>query len=94
MFSNYLITGLRAQLKEKGYAMIKIAGLVFGLATTIIICLFVVEDLSYDKFHTNWPVMSTRVPWYPRGQVVMKRDRDWASVLSEVSTRLHAVLDY
>ena len=54
MFSNYLITGLRAQLKEKGYAMIKIAGLVFGLATTIIICLFVVEDLSYDKFHTNY----------------------------------------
>lgn len=54
MFTNYLITGLRAQLKEKGYAMIKIAGLAFGLATTIIICLFVIEDLSYDKFHSNY----------------------------------------
>jgi len=54
MFSSYLATALRAQLKEKGYAIINIAGLAFGLATTVIICLFVIEDLSYDKFHSNY----------------------------------------
>ena len=54
MFKNFLLIGLRNLLKQKGYSIIKIAGLAMGLATSIIIYLYVLEDLSYDKFHKNY----------------------------------------
>lgn len=54
MFKSYFITGLRNLLKQKGYSFIKIIGLAFGLAASMIIYLYVAEDLSYDTFHTNY----------------------------------------
>ena len=54
MFRNYFIIGLRNLLKQKGYTFIKIAGLAFGLAASMIIYLYIREDLSYDKFNTNY----------------------------------------
>jgi putative ABC transport system permease protein len=54
MLKNYLVIGLRNLLKQKGYSLIKIAGLAFGLAASMIIYLYVREDLSYDTFHKNY----------------------------------------
>ena len=54
MFRNYFIIGLRNLIKQKGYSFIKIAGLAFGLATSMIIYLYVREDLSYDAFHSKF----------------------------------------
>jgi len=54
MFKNFFKIGLRNLLKQKGYSFIKIAGLALGLATSIVIYLYVLEDLSYDKFHKNY----------------------------------------
>lgn len=54
MFKSYFIIGLRNLLKQKGYSIIKIAGLAFGLAATMIIYLYIAEDLSYDTFHSNY----------------------------------------
>ena len=54
MLRNYFVIGLRNLLKQKGYSIIKIAGLAFGLAASMIIYLYVREDLSYDKFHKNY----------------------------------------
>ncbi|MCU0398462.1 MAG: ABC transporter permease [Cyclobacteriaceae bacterium] len=54
MFKSYFLIGLRNLLKQKGYAAIKIIGLAFGLAASLIIYLFVEEDLSYDTFHKNY----------------------------------------
>src|SRR6186997_2612752 len=54
MFRSYFTIGLRNLLKQKGYSFIKIAGLAFGLAASMIIYLYVREDLSYDKFHTKY----------------------------------------
>ncbi len=54
MLKNYLATGLRNLLKQKGYSMINIAGLAFGLAASLIIFLYVQEDLSYDKFNHHY----------------------------------------
>lgn len=53
MFRNYLIIGVRNLLKEKGYSFMKISGLVLGLAASMIIFLYVREDLSYDRFHSK-----------------------------------------
>jgi putative ABC transport system permease protein len=41
MFKNYFIIGLRNLLKQKGYSLIKIAGLAFGLAASMVIFLYV-----------------------------------------------------
>lgn len=54
MFRNYFIIGLRNLLKQKAYSFIKIAGLAFGLAASVIIFLYVKEDLSYDTYHANY----------------------------------------
>ncbi len=54
MLKNYFRIGLRNLLKEKGYSFIKIIGLAFGLAVSMIIFLYIKEDLSYDSFHSNY----------------------------------------
>ena len=54
MFKSYFITGLRNLFKQRGYAFIKVAGLALGLAASIIIFLYIKEDLSYDSFHKNY----------------------------------------
>jgi putative ABC transport system permease protein len=38
-------------LRQKGYTLINIFGLTIGLASSIFILLYVINELSYDKFH-------------------------------------------
>lgn len=54
MLKSYFRIAIRNLLKQNGYSIIKIAGLAFGLAASLIIYLFVQEDLSYDTFHKNY----------------------------------------
>lgn len=54
MLKNFFLIGLRNLLKQRVYSIIKVAGLAMGLATSIVIYLYVLEDLSYDKFHKNY----------------------------------------
>ncbi len=51
MFRNYLKVALRNLWKNKGYSAINIIGLAVGLATCLLILLFVWDELSYDRFH-------------------------------------------
>jgi len=54
MFKSYFITGIRSLLSQKVYSFIKIIGLSFGLAASIMIYLYVNEDLSYDRIHEKY----------------------------------------
>lgn len=54
MLKSYFTIALRSLTKEKTYSIIKIAGLAFGLAASIIIYLYIREDLSFDKFHGKY----------------------------------------
>ncbi|GGM79409.1 ABC transporter permease [Dyadobacter beijingensis] len=51
MFKNYLKIALRTLLKNKGYTAINISGLALGLATCLLIVLYVSDELSYDQHH-------------------------------------------
>ncbi len=51
MLSNYLKIAFRNMLKNKGYSFINIFSLAIGMAATIIILLFVYDELSYDRYH-------------------------------------------
>ncbi|RLD19583.1 MAG: ABC transporter permease [Bacteroidetes bacterium] len=53
MYKNYLKIALRNMLRSKAYSVINIFGLAIGMAATILILLFVQNELSYDKYHEN-----------------------------------------
>lgn len=51
MIKNYLKVALRNLVQNKGNSFINIFGLAIGLASSILIFLFVRHELSYDRFH-------------------------------------------
>lgn len=51
MFSNYLKIAWRNLLKNKTFSLINIIGLASGLASFILIALYITDELSYDKYH-------------------------------------------
>ena len=53
MFKNYFKIALRNLLRNKIYAFINIAGLSIGFACAMLIILYVKDEVSYDRFHTN-----------------------------------------
>ena len=53
MFRHYLITALRNIYKNKTFAFINIIGIAFGLATAMLIFMWVADESSYDSFNTN-----------------------------------------
>jgi len=53
MLKNYFITAIRSLLRNKGFSVINILGLSIGLASFILIALYVFHEWSYDRYHTN-----------------------------------------
>jgi putative ABC transport system permease protein len=51
MFKNYFKIALRTLWKSKGFSAINIIGLAIGLATCLLIMLFVHDELSYDRYN-------------------------------------------
>jgi putative ABC transport system permease protein len=51
MFKNYLKIAWRNLLKNKTFSFVNIIGLASGLACFILIALYVVDELSYDRFN-------------------------------------------
>jgi putative ABC transport system permease protein len=56
MLANYFKIVFRNMKKHKGYTFINIVGLAIGIACTILIFLWVKDELSFDRFHekANW----------------------------------------
>src|SRR3954470_1998791 len=54
MFRNYFKTAWRSLWKNKFYTVINISGLAVGLATGIMLLLWVQNELSYDKFNKDY----------------------------------------
>ncbi|MFC1556086.1 ABC transporter permease [candidate division KSB1 bacterium] len=53
MFNNYFKITVRQLLKNKAYSAINIFGLSTGLVCSILIMLWVLDEISYDRFHEN-----------------------------------------
>ena len=54
MYKNYFKIALRNLLKNRGYSFINIGGLTVGLASAMLIFLWIADEYSYDKFQTNY----------------------------------------
>jgi len=53
MLQHYLNIAIRSLLKFKGYSIINLTGLALGLSAGVLIMVYVLDELSFDKFHVN-----------------------------------------
>ena len=53
MLKNYFKVALRNLWKNKGFSAINIFGLAIGIATCLLISLYVLDELSYDRYNRN-----------------------------------------
>ncbi len=53
MLQNYLKIAFRNLQRDQVFSLINVGGLAIGLASCIILLLFVDDELSYDRFHTK-----------------------------------------
>jgi len=53
MIKNYLKIAVRSLLKNKFYTSINIIGLAVGIATCLLILLYVLDELNYDRYNTR-----------------------------------------
>jgi putative ABC transport system permease protein len=54
MFRNHIKTAIRNLLSHKGFSTINILGLAIGLSVCLLIIFYVVDELSYDRYNTNY----------------------------------------
>ncbi len=53
MIRNFLKIAFRSIVNDKFYSLINITGLAIGIACSLLIALYVVDELSFDKFHAD-----------------------------------------
>jgi putative ABC transport system permease protein len=53
MIKNYFRIAFRNIMRQKAYSIINISGMAIGLASSILILLWVQNERSYDRFHKN-----------------------------------------
>lgn len=86
MFSNYLKIAIRNFQKESFYASINIFGLALGIASSVLITMYVLHELSYDDFHPDvdntYRVNMTNI-WYPEGGMMSSTVLPLAGVMAE-----------
>lgn len=53
MLRNYFKVAYRNLVRQKFYTVINVSGLGIGIAISLLIAFFVIDELSYDKFHKD-----------------------------------------
>ena len=76
MLKNYLKIALRNLQRQKGYSILNITGLSVGLACSFFILLWVQDEVSYDRFHTE----GDRLHRVMRNYYTSEQTFTWASM--------------
>jgi len=53
MFRNYLLSTFRFFIRNKGFTSINVIGLAMGIVCSVLIFLYVYDELSFDSYHKN-----------------------------------------
>lgn len=93
MFKNYFKTAWRTILKNKGLFSINIIGLSLGIATCLAITLFVVDELSYDRFNEKADQMARIILKAKLGDEVIRESSVSAPVAATLVSEFPEVLD-
>lgn len=70
MIKNYFLTAVRAFRKSPLFAVVNTIGLSIAIAFFILVAVFVRDELSYDKFHTNVDNIYRGLTENKRGQFI------------------------
>ncbi len=104
MVKNFFVNAYRNMRKQRGYIVLNVGGLAIGLTSFLFISLYVINELSYDRFHKNYEniyslkvvgrmaggVLDQAVTAAPMAQAMLK---DYPEVLAAMRvTRLGAWL--
>jgi putative ABC transport system permease protein len=54
MLKNFFLNAFRNMRKQSGYIVLNVGGLAIGLTSFLFISLYVLNELSYDRFHKNY----------------------------------------
>jgi putative ABC transport system permease protein len=53
MIKNLLLVAIRNFKKDKGYNLLNVLGLAIGITFSLLLIFYVMDELSYDKYHKN-----------------------------------------
>jgi putative ABC transport system permease protein len=53
MYRNYLLVAWRNLTRHKAFSLINVAGLAVAMACSLLMALYVADELSYDRFHAH-----------------------------------------
>src|SRR5688572_12543940 len=53
MFKNLLKIAVRSIIKDKTYSSINILGLTIGITCSLFLLMYILDELSYDRYHKN-----------------------------------------
>ncbi len=84
MIKNYITTAIRNLLRYKVYSIINIVGLALGITSTILLALFVQNELSYDNYYPESENMYRVTAEFKMGNEEYK-DAVVSPVLAQVS---------
>ena len=85
MLRNYLTIFMRILMRQKVYSFINIFGLAIGFAASLLIMLYINDELSYDKFHKD----ADRIYRVGIGVVLKGEQSDFAVTGSPVAEALY-----
>lgn len=54
MYQSYFKIGWRNLVKNKGYSLINVGGLALGMAVTLLIALWIDDELHFNRYHQNY----------------------------------------
>ncbi len=69
MFRNYLLTAIRNIKRDLFYSGINILGLAIGMSCSILIMLWVYDEVSYDQFHENSNLIFRTIAKLPQSDI-------------------------
>jgi len=72
MFKNYIKTALRSIIRDKGFTFINVLGFSIGIACTILILIWVQDELSFDKDHVKKDHIYRVLAKVPTGEGMLK----------------------
>ena len=58
MIKNYLLIAFRNAFRNKAYTLINLLGLAIGISSSIMILLFVLDEVSYDRHNEYFGELS------------------------------------
>src|SRR5688572_15748750 len=53
MLKNLITIAFRSIRKDNTYSAINIAGLTIGITCSVLLLMYILDELSYDRYHTN-----------------------------------------